>query len=110
MSDTRTPKELKWRPSVHSDVPQPAGKMCADWYTGDLPGAEDLLYALAHTLGQVHALERKAAHFDALREALRLLEHEMVESGNAGSEDYGWKEAITKTRAALAAADEIGGD
>jgi hypothetical protein len=39
-----------------------------------------------------------------LLEALILLEHEMVESGNAGSTDYGWKPAIEKTRAAIAKA------
>lgn len=39
-----------------------------------------------------------------LLEALILLEHEMVESGNAGSVDYGWKPAIEKTRAAIAKA------
>lgn len=39
-----------------------------------------------------------------LLEALILLEREMVESGNAGSVDYGWKPAITKTRAAIAKA------
>lgn len=37
-------------------------------------------------------------------EALILLEREMVESGNAGSVDYGWKPAIEKTRAAIAKA------
>lgn len=36
-----------------------------------------------------------------LLEALILLEHEMVESGNAESRDYGWKPAIEKTRAAI---------
>ncbi|HEX6215270.1 MAG TPA: hypothetical protein VFZ38_10650 [Vicinamibacterales bacterium] len=39
-----------------------------------------------------------------LLEALILLEHEMVESGNAHSTDYGWKPAIEKTRAAIAKA------
>jgi len=39
-----------------------------------------------------------------LLEALILLEHEMVESGNAGSTDYGWSPAIEKTRAAIAKA------
>jgi hypothetical protein len=39
-----------------------------------------------------------------LLEALILLEHEMVESGNAQSRDYGWKPAIEKTRAAIAKA------
>jgi hypothetical protein len=39
-----------------------------------------------------------------LLEALILLEREMVESGNAGSVDYGWKPAIEKTRAAIAKA------
>lgn len=39
-----------------------------------------------------------------LLEALQLLEAEMVLSGNAGSEDYGWKPAIEKTRAAIAKA------
>lgn len=36
-----------------------------------------------------------------LLEALILLEAEMVLSGNAGSTDYGWKPAISKTRAAI---------
>ena len=39
-----------------------------------------------------------------LYEALVLLQHEMIESGNAGSEDFGWSAAIEKTREALAAA------
>lgn len=39
-----------------------------------------------------------------LLEALILLEREMIESGNAGSADYGWKPAIEKTRAAIAKA------
>lgn len=39
-----------------------------------------------------------------LLEALILLEHELVESGNARSRDYGWKPAIEKTRAAIAKA------
>lgn len=39
-----------------------------------------------------------------LLEALILLEVEMVESGNAGSKDFGWKPAIEKTRAAIAKA------
>jgi hypothetical protein len=39
-----------------------------------------------------------------LLEALVLLEKEMVLSGNAGSTDFGWKPAITKTRAAIAKA------
>lgn len=41
-----------------------------------------------------------------LLEALILLEHEMVESGNARSKDYGWTPAIEKTRAAIAKATE----
>lgn len=40
-----------------------------------------------------------------LLEALVLLEREMVLSGNAGSEDYGWKPAIKKTRAAISRAE-----
>jgi len=36
-----------------------------------------------------------------LLEALILLEAEMVASGNAGSEDYGWPKAIVATRAAI---------
>lgn len=43
-----------------------------------------------------------------LLEALILLEHEMVESGNAGSKDFGWKPAIEKTRAAIAKATGVG--
>lgn len=39
-----------------------------------------------------------------LLEALILLEHEMIESGNARSKDYGWTPAIEKTRAAIAKA------
>lgn len=41
-----------------------------------------------------------------LLEALILLEREMVDSGNAGSVDYGWKPAIEKTRAAIAKATD----
>ena len=37
--------------------------------------------------------------------ALVLLEREMVLSGNACSEDYGWKPAIEETRAAIAKAE-----
>lgn len=39
-----------------------------------------------------------------LVEALQLLLKEMELSGNAGSKDYGWPVAITKSRAALAKA------
>lgn len=39
-----------------------------------------------------------------LLEALILLQHEMIESGNARSTDYGWKPAIEKTSAAIAKA------
>ena len=52
----------------------------------------------AAELRRLHALNRE------LLEALILLEREMVESGNAGSTDYGWKPAIEKTRAAIAKA------
>lgn len=39
-----------------------------------------------------------------LLEALRLLLKEMELSGNAGSKDYGWPVAITKSREAIAKA------
>lgn len=41
-----------------------------------------------------------------LLEALKLLEHEMEQSGNATADDFGWSEAIKKTRAAIAKAEE----
>lgn len=52
----------------------------------------------------VHPDMRLMASAPDLLEALILLEAEMVLSGNAGSEDYGWKPAIEKTRAAIARA------
>lgn len=53
---------------------------------------------------QQEANARLVAAAPELLEALQLLEAEMVLSGNAGSEDYGWKPAIEKTRAAIAKA------
>ena len=43
---------VQWIPSTHHQVPQPAGKQCADWYVQFQPSATDILYALAHTKGQ----------------------------------------------------------
>jgi hypothetical protein len=40
-----------------------------------------------------------------LLESLKLLYSEMELSGNAGSKDYGWPVAITKSRAAIAKAE-----
>lgn len=55
-------------------------------------------------LSEIQANARLIAAAPELLEALILLEREMVESGNAGSVDYGWKPAIEKTRAAIAKA------
>lgn len=41
---------------THHQVPQPAGKACADWYESRKPTDEDLLYALAHMRGARDAL------------------------------------------------------
>jgi hypothetical protein len=43
-----------------------------------------------------------------LVEALVLLRHEMIESGNGGSEDFGWTKAIEATNAALLSAGKGG--
>jgi len=43
-----------------------------------------------------------------LVEALVLLRHEMIESGNGGSEDFGWTKAIEATNAALLSASKGG--
>jgi len=56
---------------------------------------------------QQEANARLIASAPELLEALILLEREMVESGNAGSVDYGWKPAIEKTRAAIAKATGV---
>jgi hypothetical protein len=53
-------RSSEWTPSTHHQTPQPAGSDCAAWYERCNPGAEDLLYALAHTKGDA----------DKLREAL----------------------------------------
>lgn len=53
---------------------------------------------------ELDANARLLAASKKLYEALVLLQHEMIESGNAGSEDFGWSAAIEKTREALAAA------
>ena len=53
-------KTLEWSPLTHSTVPQPAGSLCADWYSENYPDAETILYALAHTKSEA----------DQLREAL----------------------------------------
>lgn len=53
---------------------------------------------------EAKANTRLIAAAPELLEALVLLEREMVDSGNAGSADYGWKPAIEKTRAAIAKA------
>lgn len=49
------------------------------------------------------AVEGLTAERNVLFEALQLLLKEMELSGNAGSKDYGWPVAITKSRAAIAA-------
>lgn len=54
---------------------------------------------------EAEANARLIAAAPDLLEALILLEKEMVLSGNAHSVDYGWKPAIEKTRAAIAAAE-----
>lgn len=42
-----------WKPTIHHKVPQPAGAQCADWYRKENPTPEDMLYALAHTKGDL---------------------------------------------------------
>ena len=51
MNATDTDAKLAWEPSTHHSVPQPAGRLCAEWYKARAPSDEDLLYALAHTKG-----------------------------------------------------------
>lgn len=53
---------------------------------------------------EAEANARLIAAAPELLAALILLEREMVDSGNAGSTDYGWKPAIEKTRTAIAKA------
>lgn len=53
---------------------------------------------------QQEANARLIAAAPDLLEALVLLEAEMVASGNAHANDFGWKPAIEKTRAAIAKA------
>lgn len=68
------------------------------------------ILAQAHNPGcnggdfQLVANIRLIAAAPDLVEALTLLHAEMVASGNAGSEDYGWSKAISATRAAIAKA------
>ena len=49
------------------------------------------------------ATSRQQERIRELEEALRLLRHEMIESGNGGSEDFGWSAAIKATNKALSA-------
>lgn len=58
----------------------------------------------SNTLEENDANGRLISAAPDLLEALILLEHEMIESGNAWSKDYGWTPAIEKTRAAIAKA------
>lgn len=86
-----------WTPNTHHQVPQPAGKQCADWYERVNPDADEILYALAHTKGQLDALAA------ALREFVRLDEESI--SGlkcNASSELV---IALDQARAALKAVE-----
>jgi hypothetical protein len=62
---------LAWTPKTDSSVPQPAGHQCADWYAFMVPDAETILYALAHTKGDVDRLERSLAKANADRDALK---------------------------------------
>jgi hypothetical protein len=53
--------------------------------------------------------QQQAERVMELEEALRLLQHEMIESGNGGSDDFGWSAAIQATNKALSAtAREVG--
>lgn len=63
---------------------------------------------IADLEAELSKLSRKAAHFEAMREALRgmLLEFNEQMPGIVHDE---WA-AISKARSAIAAADEIGGD
>lgn len=66
---------------------------------------QPLSYRMPHaTKAEAEANARLIASAPDLLEALILLEAEMVASGNAGSEDYGWPKAIVATRAAIAKA------
>lgn len=44
---------MDWTPNTHHQVPQPAGHQCADWYERVKPPAVEILYALAHTKGEL---------------------------------------------------------
>ncbi len=61
----KVPAVVEWTPCLHSTAPQPAGRLCAEWYSAYQPNAEDLLYALAHTKGEADAL--RAALSDLVR-------------------------------------------
>jgi hypothetical protein len=86
-----------WTPQTHGDVPQPAGKLAADWYEATQPTPCDLLYALAHTKAQV----------DSLVAALREVCDELSDLTHASAPYQGPVfRAVAKARAALAQAQE----
>lgn len=64
-----TGKQLEWEPDTGHNVPQPAGKHCADWYTEFVPSAETILYALAHTKGEADRLRALNAELVAALES-----------------------------------------
>jgi len=90
------------QPSGHTPGPWKRERLCIFCPNGSLIAEVHEDY-FTHT-SEDEANARLIAAAPELLEALILLEREMVESGNAGSEDYGWKPAIEKTRAALSKA------
>jgi len=97
---------------THSQNSQPSGQrvppgewyQCGDEVLIDMGDRAHLIATVADWSEDTEPYARLIAAAPDLLEALILLEREMVESGNAGSEDYGWKPAIEKTRAALSKA------
>jgi hypothetical protein len=103
----------------HSDTPAPVSTETVTWevhkvqeHPDDFPflqihqnGVE--IAHVYHHPDEYPEAERNARLIAAapeLLEALRLLFKEMELSGNAGSKQYGWPLAITKSRAAIAKA------
>jgi len=80
--------ELEWTPSTHHQVPQPAGHLCAAWYEAIQPPAVKILYALAHTKGEVDSMHSLNAELVAALENI-------AENSNESNE---W-DAVDKLRA-----------
>lgn len=81
---------MNWTPSTHHQVPQPAGHQCADWYERVQPPAVEILYALAHTKGE-------------LDEVLDVLRDLIVAEDDYGDEtNVAVNQKLEKARAVLA--------